>query len=174
MKNLANRQDVQSGQKKKEPDYAKYKKAFDKVMEYYPVEEHIDLFGSSEQREADRQRIAAELQTKILFYSELPIKNKKRGQGTVAPKGVPVKNITDPTILDFKIDVETQIRKVIHNRKHMVMFFKRYAFGIEDLSKNDQHLFARYEQQIGQRFIRAKIYPLGQYFVSIRKRKERQ
>ena len=109
------------------------------------------------------------------FYDARPVKNKKgKAQGVVAAKGTPVKNPTAPSMTDFKIDVEKQVRKVIRTHAHMVKFIKRYIFDIEDLTKDEQHLFAGFEQRIGRLFIRAKIHPLGKYLVSIRKDKASQ
>lgn len=159
---------------RKEPDYFLPKKAFDQVMEHYPVESRVDLFGSETERKRDRRRIKSDLTRAFtyIFYDETPKKDKKgKAQGVIAAKGTPVKNITAPTVQDFKIDVEREVRKVIKTAKHKAMFIKRYLYGIEELSKEQQHLFSRFEQQIGNLFIRAKIYPLGTYFVSIRKDK---
>jgi len=175
MKNLSH-QPLHSGprKQKKEPDYFLPKKAFDQVMEHYPVESRINLFGSAKERARDRDRIAIDLTRAYTFhfYNEKPQKNKKgHAQGIIAAKGTPVKNPTAPTLQDFKVDVEREIDKVITAPRHQALFIKRYLYGLEVLSKDDQHLFARFEQQIGNRFIRAKIYPLGTYFVSIRKEK---
>lgn len=157
---------------KKEPDYYTPKKAFDKVMEHYPMESHVNLFGSDEERKANRKRIKADLRLVYEFYQEKPKKDAKgKAQGVIAAKGIPTNNPTAPTLSDFKIDVEKQIRKVIVSHEHMVMFIKRYIFDIEDLTKDEQYLFAGFEQRIGQLFIRAKIYPLNQYQISIRKDK---
>ena len=159
---------------RKEIDYFLPKKAFDQVMEHYPVESRVDLFGSESARKRDRRRIKADLTaaSTYAFYDEAPKKNKKgRAQGTIAAKGTPVKNVTAPTLSDFKIDVEREVKKVIKTAKHKAMFIKRYLYGIEELSKDEQHLFSGFEQRIGNLFIRAKIYPLGTYFVSIRKGK---
>lgn len=160
---------------KEEPDYYTPKKAFDQIMEHYPMEAHVDLFGSETERKADRKRIKADLRITYDFYNEKPKKDAKgKAQGVVAAKGTPVKNTTAPTISDFKIDVDKQIRKVIRTHEDMVTFIKRYVFGIEDLSKDEQYRFAGYEQRIGSLFIRNKIYPLGKYLISIRKDKVSQ
>ena len=157
---------------KKDVDYYTPKKAFDSIMEFYPAEAHIDLFGSEDQRSADRARIAADLKIVYDFYDAQPVKNKKgKAQGVIAAKGTPVKNPTAPSMTDFKIDVEKQVRKVIRTHAHMVMFIKRYIFDIEDLTKDEQQLFAGFEQRIGRLFIQAKIYPLGKYLISSRKGK---
>ena len=157
---------------KKTPDYYTPKKAFDQVIEHYPAESHVDLFGSEAERSADRARIKADLKIVYDFYDAQPVKNKKgKAQGVVAAKGTSVKNPTAPSMTDFKIDVEKQVRKVIRTHAHMVKFIKRYIFDIEDLTKDEQHLFADFEQRIGRLFIRAKIHPLGKYLVSIRKDK---
>ena len=103
------------------------------------------------------------------------MKNKKgKAQGVVAAKGTSVKNPTAPSMTDFKIDVEKQVRKVIRTHAHMVTFIKRYIFDIEDLTKDEQQLFAGFEQRIGRLFIQTKIYPLGKYLISIRKDKATQ
>ena len=157
-------------------DYYIPKRAFDTVMDHFPSESRINLFGSASERQRDRERIAADLQRPFtfVFYDEKPKKDKKgRAQGVVAAKGTPVKNTAAPSIQDFKVDVEREIIKVIKTPKHQALFVKRYLYGLEILSKEDQHLFARFEQQIGSRFIRAKIYPLGAYFISIRKEKRK-
>lgn len=158
---------------KKEPDYRTPKKAFDDVMSRFEPEVHVDLFGSEQARELDRVRIDADRYKRIVFYEEVPKKDpsKKRGQGTVAAKGTPVKNPTAPNISDFQMDVMKQVRKVIRSRKHLVKFYMRYVFGQEVLSKDEQHLFSRYEQQIGRLFMRANIWPLSKYLVSIREEK---
>lgn len=160
---------------KKDEDFRTPKKAFDDVMKRWEPEIHVDLFGTEETRSAARMRIDVERFKHIPFYTELPKKDpsKKRGQGTVAAKGTPVKNPTAPNITDFHIDVDKQVRKVIRNRKHLVLFYMRYVFGMETLSKEEQHLFARYEQQIGRLFMRAKIWPLSKYLVSIREEKSK-
>lgn len=178
MKNLINHQALHSGPKKakKDPDYARPKKAFDKVMEYYPVESRINLFGSEAERERDRQRIEADLSLRstYAFYEEKPKKDKKgKAQGVVAAKGTPVKNTAAPSMQDFKVDVEREIIKVIKTPHHQALFVKRYLYGLEVLSKDEQHLFARFEQQIGKLFIRAKIYPLETYFISVRKERQK-
>lgn len=159
----------------KDPDYRTPKKAFDDVMAHYEPEVHIDLFGSEQSRAEDRIRIDIERYKHIPYYEEVPKKDpsKKRGQGTLAAKGTPVKNLTAPTYSDFKIDVEKQIRKIIRNRKHLVAFYKRYVFDMEVLSKAEQHLFSRYEQQIGRLFMRANIWPLSKYLVAIREEKSK-
>ena len=160
---------------KKTPDYYTPKKAFDQIMGHYPAESHVDLFGSEAERSADRARIKADLKIVYDFYDAQPVKNKKgKAQGVIAAKGTPVKNPTAPSMTDFKIDVEKQVRKVIRTHAHMVKFIKRYIFDIEDLTKDEQHLFADFEQRIGRLFIRAKIHPLGKYLVSIRKDKASQ
>ena len=160
---------------KKTPDYFTPKRAFDQIMEHYPMEAHIDLFGSEDARKTDRKRIKADLKIIYDFYNEMPKKDKKgKAQGIVAAKGTPVKNTTAPTISDFKIDVDRVIRKVIRTHEDLVTFIKRYVFGIEDLSKDEQYRFAGYEQRIGSLFIRNKIYPLGKYLISIRKDKASQ
>jgi hypothetical protein len=157
---------------KKEPDYYTPKKAFDQIMEHYPMEAHVDLFGSEAERAADRMRIERDLRIVYDFYEQAPKKDKKgKAQGVVAAKGTPVKNPTAPSMTDFKIDVEKQVRKVIRTHEHMVKFIKRYIFDIEDLTKEEQYLFSGFEQRIGRLFIQAKIYPLGKYLISIRKDK---
>ena len=157
------------GREKKKVDYYTPKKAFDQVMEHFPMDLPIDLFGSELARQLDRTRIEADLPLVIQFYREQPKKTAKgKAQGIVAPKGTPVKNWTAPNVQDFKVDVEKQIKLVIKDAKDMCKFVRRYIFGLEELSTEEQHKFARYEQQIGTRFIRARIYPLGKYFVSIR------
>lgn len=158
-----------------EPDFRTPKKAFDEVMDYWQPEVHVDAFGSVQARNDDRVRIDVDRFRRIAFYEEVPKKDptKKRGQGTVAAKGTPVKNPTAPSYSDFKIDVEKQIRKVIRNRKHLVTFYLRYVFEAAKLTKAEQHLFARYEQQIGRLFMRAKIWPLSKYRVSIREEKSK-
>jgi hypothetical protein len=156
----------------KEPDYYLPKLAFDRVMEHYPAEAHIDLFGSEEERKRDRARIKADLKLVYEFYQEEPKKNTKgKAQGVVAAKGTPVQNPTAPTMSDFKMDVEKQVRRVIKTHADMVTFIKRYIFDIEDLSKEEQYRWAGIEQRIGQLFIRAKMYPLSKYKISIRKEK---
>lgn len=156
----------------KEPDYYTPKMAFDRVMEHYPPESHVNLFGSEDERKRDRRRIKADLKLVYEFYQEEPRKNAKgKAQGIVAAKGTPVTNPTAPTLSDFKIDVEKQVRKVIKTHKDMVQFIKRYIFDIEDLSKEEQIRWAGIEQRIGTNFIRAKMYPLSKYKVSIRKDK---
>jgi DNA-dependent RNA polymerase auxiliary subunit epsilon len=160
---------------RKEVDYYTPKKAFDQVLEHYPAEAHVDLFGSETARAAGRARIKADLKIVYDFYDAPPVKNKKgKAQGVVAAKGTPVKNPTAPSMTDFKIDVEKQVRKVIKTHEHVVEFIKRYIFDMEVLSKEQQHLFADFEQRIGRLFIQAKIYPLGKYLISIRKDKVSQ
>lgn len=153
-------------------DYRIPKKAFDDVMDCYPVQFQGSLLGSDTSRQQNRDRIAAELFAVIPVYDQLPPKDRtrKRGQGTLAAKGTAVRNPTAPTMIDFKIDVEAQIRKVIRNRKHIVAFIVRYILGVETLNKSQQHLFARYEQQLGRLFIKAKIWPVNRYFISIREK----
>jgi hypothetical protein len=157
----------------KEPDYRTPKKAFDDVMAHYEPDVHIDLFGTEQERSEARMRIDVERYRRIPFYEELPKRDpsKKRGQGTVAARGTVTKNPTTPTYSDFKMDVVKQVRKIIRNRKHLVMFYVRYVFEVETLSKAEQHLFSRYEQQIGRLFMRASIWPLSKYLVSIREKK---
>ena len=160
---------------RKEVDYYTPKKAFDSIMEFYPAEAHVDLFGSETARAADRERIKTDLKIVYDFYDAPPVKDKKgKAQGVVAAKGTPVKNPTAPSMTDFKIDVEKQVRKVIRTHSHMVTFIKRYIFDIEDLTKDEQQLFAGFEQRIGRLFLQAKIYPLGKYLISIRKDKATQ
>ena len=160
---------------RKEEDNHTPNKAFHSVMEFYPAETYVDLFGSEAERHADRARIKADLKIVYDFYDARPVKNKKgKAQGIVAAKGTSVKNPTAPSMTDFKIDVEKQVRKVIRTHAHMVMFIKRYIFDIEDLTKDEQQLFAGFEQRIGRLFIQAKIYPLGKYLISIRKDKVSQ
>ena len=161
---------------KKTPDYYTPKKAFDQVIEHYPAESHVDLFGSEAERSADRARIKADLKIVYDFYDAQPVKNKKgKAQGVIAAKGTPeAQNPAAPSMSDFKIDVEKQVRKVIRTHAHMVTFIKRYIFDIEDLTKDEQQLFAGFEQRIGRLFIQAKIYPLGKYLISIRKDKATQ
>ena len=156
----------------KSMDFRTPKKAFDDVMDCYPVQFRGRLLDSDASRQQNRDRIAAELFAIIPVYDELPPKDRtrKRGQGTLAAKGTAVRNPTAPSMTDFKVDVETQIRKVIKNRKHMVAFIVRYILGVETLNKSQQHLFARYEQQLGRLFIRAKIWPVNRYFISIREK----
>lgn len=158
---------------KKPTDYAAPKKAFDDVMSHYPAEIPLGLLDNELSRQLSRDRIAAEAEKIVAFYNEAPVKDakRKRGQGTIAAKGTAVRNPTAPTMIDFKVDVEKRIRQVIQNPNHMTAFIIRYIFGIEKLTKEEQHLFARYEQQIGMRFIRAGIYPLNKYFVSIREKR---
>lgn len=157
---------------KKDPDYFTPKKAFDQVMEHYPMDAHVDLFGSEAERKRDRRRIKADLKLLYEFYEQAPVRSKKgKAQGIVAPKGIPTNNPTAPTLSDFKIDVMKCIRKVIRTHEDMVTFIKRYIFDIEELTKEEQYLWAGYEQRIGQLFIRAKIYPLHLYQISIRKDK---
>jgi hypothetical protein len=164
-------------EKKKKPvDYYTPWKAFDAVMAQYADNDpnaKVELFGTEESRAQSRLRIDVERYKYIPFYLEVPKKdpNKKRGQGTVAAKGTPVKNPTAPNLVEFRMDVEKQIRKVIHNPEHMQLFNRRYIDGIEDLTKAEQHLFARYEQQIGRLFVRHQIWPLNKYFISIREGK---
>jgi hypothetical protein len=160
---------------KNEPDYYTPKRAFDQIMEHYPAESHVNLFGSEDARKADRTRIKADLKLTYDFYDAKPVKDRKgKAQGVIAAKGTPVKNPTAPSMTDFKIDVEKQVRKVIRTHDHMVKFIKRYIFDIEDLTKEEQHLFSGFEQRIGRLFIQAKIYPLGKYLISIRKDKVSQ
>lgn len=175
MKNRLNAPFNAKNRPKKEVDYFTPKRAFDQIMGHYPAEAHVDLFGTEDQRAADRRRIAADLKIVYDFYDAQPVKNKRgKAQGVVAAKGTPVKNPTAPSMTDFKIDVEKQVRKVIRTHAHMVMFIKRYIFDIEDLTKAEQQLFAGFEQRIGRLFIQAKIYPLGKYLISIRKDKATQ
>jgi hypothetical protein len=173
MKNRLNAPLNAKNRPKKEVDYYTPKRAFDQVIEHYPEDAYIDLFGSDAERNRDRERIAAALPTIIPFYEELPRKNKKgRTQGVIAAKGTPVKNTTAPSLQDFKVDVQRVVRKVITMHEHKVKFIKRYLFGMDDMSKDDQYLFAGFEQRIGSAFIRHKIYPLNRYFISIRKEKQ--
>jgi hypothetical protein len=175
MKNRSNVPFNAKNREKKEPDYFTPKKAFDQIMEHYPAESHVDLFGSEAERRADRVRIKSDLKVYYEFYDQAPRKDKKgKAQGVVAAKGTPVKNPTAPSMTDFKIDVEKQVRKVIQTHQHMVMFIKRYIFDIEDMTKDEQHLFSGFEQRIGRLFIQAKIYPLDKYRISIRKDKVSQ
>ena len=80
-------------------------------------------------------------------------------------------NPANPTIVDFRVDVEEQVKKVIKNKKHLTEFIVRYTLGVERLSVADQHLFARYEQRLGRLFIDVGLHPLGQYFITQRKRR---
>ena len=80
-------------------------------------------------------------------------------------------NPANPTIVDFRCDVEEQVKKVIKNKKHLTEFVIRYSMGLERLSKDAQHLFARYEQRIGRLFINEGIWPLGAYFITERKKR---
>lgn len=175
MKNRINIPFNAKNREKKEPDYYTPKKAFDQIMEHYPIEANVNLFGTEAERKAARRRIKADLKIVYDFYNEAPKKNAKgKAQGVVAAKGTPVKNTTAPTISDFKIDVDRVLCKVIRNHEDFVTFFKRYVFNIEELSKDEQYRFAGYEQRIGSLFIRNKIYPLGKYLISIRKDKVSQ
>ena len=73
---------------RKEEDNSTPKKAFDSVMEFYPAETYVDLFGSEAARHADRARIKADLKIVYDFYDARPVKNKKgKAQGIVAAKG---------------------------------------------------------------------------------------
>jgi hypothetical protein len=172
MKNRANIPFNAKNREKKAVDYYNPKRAFDQIMEHYPPDTHINLFGSEEERKRDRRRIEADLNLIYEFYQEGPRKNAKgNAQGVLAAKGSPVKNVTAPTLSDFKIDVEKQVRKVIKTHADMVTFIKRYIFDIEDLTKEEQYRWAGIEQRIGTNFIRAKMYPLSKYKVSIRKEK---
>jgi len=159
---------------KKEPDYHMPKKAFDSIMECYPVEAHVDLFGSDAERAADRARIQRDLRIVYEFYEAQPVKNKKgKAQGVIAAKGTPAaESPAKPNEQDFKVDVNRQISKVIKGHKDTVTFIKRYIFDIEDLSKEEQHRFAQFEQRIGRLFIEYKIYP--RYYTVIRKDKVKQ
>jgi len=220
MKNRLNAPFNAKNRPKKEVDYYTPKRAFAQIMEHYPAESHVDLFGSEEARKSDRKRIKADRRvTAVLdklvsdflgdvnedeisvdrikararakdavitklsrskevmsslemadFFNEAPTKK----QGVVTAKGIVTKNPTAPSMTDFKIDVEKQVRKVIRTHDHMVKFIKRYIFDIEDLTKEEQHLFSGFEQRIGRLFIQAKIYPLGKYLISIRKDKATQ
>jgi hypothetical protein len=80
-------------------------------------------------------------------------------------------NPANPTIVDFKCDVEEQVKKVIRNKKHLTEFLIRYIIGHERLSKADQHLFSRFEQRIGRLFIKHGLWPLGSYFITERKKR---
>ena len=160
---------------RRDVDYFLPKKAFDQVMEHYPVDSRVSLFGTDAERKRDRRRIKSDLSLRstYTFYNEAPKKNKKgKAQGIIAAKGIPVKNTTAPSIQDFRVDVEREVRKVIKTAKHKAIFIKRYLYGLEIFSKEIQHLFSRFEQQIGNLFIKAKIYPLGTYFVAIRRKEK--
>ena len=100
---------------------------------------------------------------------------------TVAPPSVQsvnmassggTRNPSNPSLTDFKVDVEEQIDKVIKNAHHRALFIIRYGMGIENLSKADQHVFALYEQRIGRLFIKHEIWPLRRYFIAIREKRK--
>lgn len=80
-------------------------------------------------------------------------------------------NPANPTIVDFRVDVEEQVKKVIKNKKHLTEFIVRYGAGVERLSTADQHLFARYEQRLGRLFLDVGLHPLGSYFITQRKQR---
>jgi hypothetical protein len=80
-------------------------------------------------------------------------------------------NPANPTIVDFKCDVEEQVKKVIRNKKHLTEFTIRYILGVERLTTEQQHVFSRYEQKIGRLFIKHGIHPLGGYFITERKKR---
>jgi hypothetical protein len=104
---------------RRDVDYFLPKKAFDQVMEHYPVESRVSLFGTDAERKRDRRRIKSDLNLAYTytFYNEAPKKNKKgKAQGIVAAKGIPVKNTTAPSIQDFRVDVEREICKVIYRK----------------------------------------------------------
>lgn len=155
---------------KKTIDYFTPKRAFDSVMSAYSPEAHVDLFGTMETRSMSRIRIDVERFKDIAFYNEVPKRdpNKKRGQGTLAAKGVPVRNPTAPNITDFHVDVWRLVLKVVRNPHHLAKFIVRYLYEKENLTKIEQHLFSRYEQQLGRLFIRNHIYPVNKYFICIR------
>lgn len=165
MKNTALKETKKSTKRdEREPDYRKPKAAFDSVMDAYstlPSPPRFSPMTTEADRAASRIRIAAELAMTLPFYSELPAKgSKKRGQGTVAAKGTPVKNPTAPSYSDFKIDCDKIIWSVIKSHQHRVEFILRYVLGEERLTKEQQHLFARYEQNIGRQFLRVGLYPV--------------
>lgn len=80
-------------------------------------------------------------------------------------------NPANPTVVDFRCDVEKQVKKVIKNKKHLTEFVIRYSIGLEKLTKAEQHLFARYEQRLGRLFINEGIWPMSAYFITMRKKK---
>lgn len=160
--------------KQVEEDYARPKKAFDCVMDVYStiplaVRTGVKTMDTEASRSASRLKIAQELAQTLPFYSEIPKKaGRKRGQGTLAAKGTPVKNPTAPSFTDFKIDVDKVIWSVVKNHQHRVEFVLRYVLGEERLTREQQHLFARFEQQIGRLFIKRGLFPVRSYMTSIR------
>ena len=154
---------------KKIADFRTPKKAFDEVMDAYDcLEQTSGMLDTMTSRQASRVKIAAERDMAIDFYSELP--KGKKGKGGLA-RGTAVRNPTTPTMLDFKCDVDAQVSKIIHNPSHMVKFIHRYVFGEECLTRDEQHVFARYEQQLGRLFCRFHIWPVSKYFISVREKR---
>jgi len=158
---------------KKDEDFRTPKRAFDQVMAAYP--ENL-LQGSLLDNEASRQysrlKIAAERDLCVAFFNELPPKEKGKSAKGLAEKGTAVRNPTAPTLLDLKCDADAQIKKIIHNADHIVKFIRRYLLGEEEcLTRDEQHLFARYEQQIGKLFIRFHIWPVSKYLICIREKR---
>jgi hypothetical protein len=171
MKNLVAKE-TNKKTKPEDLDFARPKKAFDSVMDAYstlPSPPRFSPVTTEADRAASRLRIAQELAMTLPFYSEIPKKDgRKRGQGTLAAKGTPVKNPTAPSFTDFKIDVDKIIWGVVKSHQHRVEFVLRYVLGEERLTREQQHLFARFEQQIGRLFIKRGLFPVRSYMTSIR------
>jgi hypothetical protein len=162
--------------KRDEQDYARPAKAFRDVMDAYaslPSPQRFSPVTSDADRGASRLRIAQELAQSLPFYTELPTKGKgRRGQGTLAAKGTPIKNPTAPTFTDFKIDVDKVIWSVVKSHQHRVEFILRYVLGEERLTKEQQHLFAKYEQNIGRLFMKRGLFPVRTYMISVRDKRK--
>ena len=98
--------------------------------------------------------------------------------------GKGTRNPAAPDARDFRIDVDDVVHDIIKNRIHLMCFYERYVEGnipdppaegesVKPEELRLQHLYSRYEQQIGRLLIKRGIWAtnghVGAYFKSIRK-----
>lgn len=77
------------------------------------------------------------------------------------------RNPAAPSKADFCVDVDRAILAAIKSKKLLKKFVEHYIIGKDVLSQAQQNGL---EQQVGEKFRRRKIYPVGQYFTTIRRK----
>lgn len=80
-------------------------------------------------------------------------------------------NPAAPCKADFCCDVEKAIAQVIKDKYLLQKFLNHYIMGVLSLDKEQTK---NLEQKVGEKFRKLHIYPIGKYFISIRRKSKRK
>lgn len=88
------------------------------------------------------------------------------GSQRITDLGHATANPARPNTMDFYADVERTVKEAVTNPTLLEKFWKTYLCDEEVLGQVERN---RLEQIIGRKFRACKIFPAGQYFISVRR-----